>query len=451
MFVGFRNSFLRWGVVAHLASVLNAAAAEDDIWSRQTLTGNWGGLRTQLESYGVTVTLPYSVELMSNVGGGIRRGLVVNGVFLPQIEIDSEKFAGWSGGKFLASAMITHGPGFTPDYAGVLMTMSNIEAGPLSRIYELWYEQAFAANRLSIRVGLMAADFMTSDTATLFMNNTYGWNTLFGYDLPAGGPTYPFSAPAVRVRTQPIENTYLMAGVFSGDASGGNGSNQLANPVTPAQWSFSGGALLLAEAGYTPNQAKGSQGLPGTYKVGAWFHTSDRFGDQRFDTLGLSLANPLSNGIARNHSGNWAIYAVADQKLFGVAGSDDKGLAAFFRVTGAPADRNLIDFYFDTGLVYTGLLPSRPDDKTGFAVAYVHISDRARQLDRDTAFFTTPGFPIRSSEVGLEFTYQAKIAPWWTLQGDLQYIIRPSGGVLNDDGTFRRDVWVTALRSVVSF
>ncbi len=448
-----QGRLLWWKLVgfAVFAAISDHALAAEDIWSRATLAGDWNGLRTQLENSGITITLPYTAELISNHHGGIRRGSVVNGLFQPQIEIDTEKLAGWRGGKFLASAILTHGPGFTPAYAGVLMTMSNIETGPLSRIFELWYEQAFAMDRASVRVGLMAADFMVSDTALLFMNNTYGWNTLFAYDLPAGGPSYPFSAPAVRIRAQPVENTYLMTAVFSGDPSGGNGSNQLATPATPAQWSFSGGAFLLAEAGYTPNQAKGSPGLPGAYKIGAWFHTSDRFGDQRFDTLGLSLANPQSNGIARNHSGNWAFYAVADQKLFREAGSDDKGLSAFFRITGAPADRNLVNFYFDTGLVYTGLFPSRPEDKIGFAAAYAHVSDRARQLDQDTAFFTTPGYPTRSSEIGLELTYQAKLMPWWTLQADLQHVIRPSGGVLNDDGASRRNVWMTGLRSVVSF
>ena len=32
-------------------------------------------------------------------------------------------------------------------------------------------------------------------------------------------------------------------------------------------------------------------GLPGTYKLGAWFDTA-KFPDQRFDTMGLSLADP---------------------------------------------------------------------------------------------------------------------------------------------------------------
>ncbi|OYW36042.1 MAG: hypothetical protein B7Z45_06250 [Azorhizobium sp. 12-66-6] len=51
----------------------------------------------------------------------------------------------------------------------------------------------------------------------------------------------------------------------------------------------------------------------------------------------------------------------------------------------------------------------------------------------------------------MELTYLAQLAPWWTLQADLQYVIRPSGGVLNEDGTFRENAWVTGLRTVLSF
>ena len=58
---------------------------------------------------------------------------------------------------------------------------------------------------------------------------------------------------------------------------------------------------------------------------------------------------------------------------------------------------------------------------------------------------------MRIAEGLVELTYQAKLAPWWTVQGDLQYIIRPSGGVLNEDGSFREDAWVAGLRTNVLF
>ena len=51
----------------------------------------------------------------------------------------------------------------------------------------------------------------------------------------------------------------------------------------------------------------------------------------------------------------------------------------------------------------------------------------------------------------IEMMYQAKMAPWWMLQPEVQYIIRPGGGVLNSDGSLRQNAWVIALRSALNF
>ena len=51
----------------------------------------------------------------------------------------------------------------------------------------------------------------------------------------------------------------------------------------------------------------------------------------------------------------------------------------------------------------------------------------------------------------VEMMYQAQLAPWWIVQPEVQYIIRPGGGVLNSDGGLRPNAWVIAIRSALSF
>jgi porin len=58
---------------------------------------------------------------------------------------------------------------------------------------------------------------------------------------------------------------------------------------------------------------------------------------------------------------------------------------------------------------------------------------------------------VRSGETMIEMMYQAQLAKWWTLQPELQYIIRPGGGVLNADDGVRADAWVISLRSTLNF
>jgi len=429
------------------------SAPDANIWTRPTLTGDWGGLRPYLDRNGVTFTFSYTNDFLANAGGGIKRGAMGLGVFLPQMDLDLEKLVGLDGGRIHTHGLVTHGPPFSPNYLGNFLAVSNLEAGPVGRLYSLWYEQSAFDDRLNIRAGLMSADsqFLQSKTAANFINNGISWPLFLAANLPAGGPAYPLPAPGLRVRVKPVDEIALQAAVFSGDPSGGDGSNQSVPLPTGTVFSFRGGTFVIAEASYLPNQGKNATGLPGAYRLGAWFHTSPRFGDQRFDNIGLSLANPLSTGIPFNHGGDSGYYGVVDQMLYRVPGTDDQGLSGFLRMGAVPNDRNLINFYADGGLVYKGLVPRRPDDKIGIAGAYARVGDNARGLDADTAMFGNFFFPVRSGEAMVEMIYQAQIAPWWMLQPEVQYIVRPGGGVLNPDGGLRPNAWVLAIRSALSF
>jgi porin len=322
--------------------------------SQPNLTGDWGGLRSYLERHGITFTLNYTNDFLANVHGGIKTGAVGIGIFQPALDIDLKKLVGWEGGKFHTHGLVTHGPFFSSTYLGNILAVSNLEAGPVARLYSFWYEQSAFNDRLSVRVGLQSADsqFLQSKTASNFINNGISWPTFLAGNLPAGGPAYPLPDPGIRVRIKPADDVSFQAAVFSGDPSGGNGSNQGEPIPTGTVFSFRGGAFFIAEASYEPNQGKDAKGLPGAYRIGAWYHTSSRFGDQRFDNTGLSLVDPLSTGIPFNHTGDYGIYGVVDQMLYRVPGTDDQGLSAFFRAGGVPNDRNLISFYADGGLMY---------------------------------------------------------------------------------------------------
>jgi hypothetical protein len=62
-----------------------------------------------------------------------------------------------------------------------------------------------------------------------------------------------------------------------------------------------------------------------------------------------SLASPVSSGEPLLLSGDVGGWMVFEQKLYRVPRSDDRGIGIFARISGAPADRNLIDRYADAG------------------------------------------------------------------------------------------------------
>jgi len=124
--------------------------------SPPNLTGDWGGVRSYLERNGITFTLNYTNDFLANINGGIKPGAIGLGVFQPQLDLDLEKLAGWEGGKFHTHGLITHGPFFSPTYLGNILAVSNLEAGPVARLYSFWYQQNAFNDRLSVRAGLMS-------------------------------------------------------------------------------------------------------------------------------------------------------------------------------------------------------------------------------------------------------------------------------------------------------
>ena len=416
------------------------------------LTGDWGGVRSYLERNGVTLTFTDTTDFLANVSGGTKTGAVELGAVQPQLDLDLQKLVGWQGGLLHVHGLLTYGPLFSANYLGNIIPVSNIEAGPMAGS-AFWYEQNGSNDLWSVRFGLMLADsqFLQSKTAANFINNGISWPEFLAPTCRLRGR--PIRCPhPVFVRLKPRDDMQFQAAVFGGDPSSVNGSNQPIPLPTGTVFSFNGGAFFIAEASYLPNQSKDARGLPGAYRIGAWYHSSAHFGDQRFDDTGLSLANPQSTGAPMQHAGDGGIYGVVDQMLYRVPGTVDQGLSGFVRAGGVPQDRNLINFYADGGLLYKGFVPRRPNDKIGIAAAFARVGDNARGLDADIGFFSGDSFyPVRSSEAVIELMYQAQLKPWWMLQPDLQYVINPGGGVLNADGGLRRNAVVIGVRSLLNF
>jgi porin len=274
--------------------------------------------------------------------------------------------------------------------------------------------------------------------------------------IPTGGPIYPFAAPGVRLKFEPSESWSVKAGVFTANPAGPSTSGnrnpnpQLREPSGTA-FNLNSDAFAIAEVAYANAPDKDTPGLPATYTLGAWYD-SGKFPDQRLDTQGVSLASAASNGVARTHVNDFSLYGMIDQMLWRRPGTEDKGLAGFLRVMGAPSDRNLISYYVDGGLNLLGTFPGRDDDIAGLAIAYGAISRDLQALDRDLARAGTPR-PVHDYETVIELTYQVSLAPWWTVQPDFQYVIHPGGHIANPQNSRSTlgDEAVIGVRTTITF
>ncbi|TWB24828.1 OprB family porin [Nitrospirillum amazonense] len=409
--------------------------APPGFWDRDGLTGNWGGLRGRLADNGLSLNLVYVGEVFGLTQGGVKRDTVGDGRFEATVELDAQTAFDWHGLLFHATAYGIHGHGLSRCCLQNIATVSNIEALPGARLFTLWAQQTLWDGQVSVRVGQLAADdeFVTSRGAALFVNGTFGWQAITGADLPGGGPAYPLATPGARVQVSATPELTVLGAVFSGNPAGSAIGEAQAQDPSGTTFSFSGDVFTIVEAQYQPAVDEGGPwgagGQAPLFKLGAWFHGGP-FSDEHHAVGGQTLADPSSGGVPATRWNDWGVYGVADVPLWHAGDKPDGGLAAFLRLAGAPADRNLIAFYADGGLTWKGPLPTRSDDTAGLAVAYAQIGSAAAGLDQDYRHYGRPYYPVRDHELLVELSYQAVVAGWATLQPNVQYVVHPGGNVL---------------------
>lgn len=394
---------------------------------RDQLLGDWSGVRPALSDHGLELFAGYTAEVWGNTTGGFKQGVVYTGLLDFGLEWDLEKAVGWQGGSVSATWLWLSGRDASEGLTGNFLTISDIAGFNTLRMWELWFQQKLLDDHISIRFGQLTADseFLISDYAGFFLNGTFGWPAFAYTNIPEGGPAYPMGTLGTRVSITPVEWFTFQSAVFQGNVFAQNVNRH------GFRWRLNAdtGYTFLNEAQGRWNQRDEESGLAGQAKVGVWFQTG-RDADVLADTTA---------------SGNSGYYAIIDQMLFRESGVElawsashgnegksaqrmqrpseieksPQGLGWFGRVAAMDGYRNFVNFYFDTGWTYLGLIPSRDHDTAGMAFAYAQVSDGAREGIADVG-----GSPI-GAEMVMEVSYQAQVTKWLTVQPDLQIIINP--------------------------
>ena len=248
-------------------------------------------------------------------------------------------------------------------------------------------------------------------------------------NLPSGGPAYPLSTPGIRLKFDPNKQLTSLAALFNGDPGPGPEDRADREPLRaelPRQGSSAadgrGAVPLQSGKGPTP-------GWPGFWRVGAGIISATSTASASTPAAAHSPIR-LSNGIARKLRGTSGIYGVVDHQIYRPAGRRQGQRHQRIQPRRhQPPDRNPVEFYLDGGIVFSGMLPGRPDDKVAATFLYSHISRDAAALDRDMIAFTGMPQPIRDYELKLALVYHAQIVPGWTVQPAFHYIFHPGGHV----------------------
>lgn len=280
---------------------------------------------------------------------------------------------------------------------------------------------------ISLRAGQLAADveFFLSEAAQMFLQADW---PIIDAALPSAGPIYPLATPGVRLKVDPYENLSVLAAVFNGDPAGpGSDDPQLRNKYG-VNFRVKDPPLTIVEGQFRANHGKTDTGLASTLKLGAWMHLG-KFDDNKLADDGTVLADPSGSGRPLKRKGNNGVYGVIEQQFYRPQGGDaNSGVTWFGLASGSPQDRNPINFWFQTGLVFAGMIPGRSEDKIGAVFEYSRFSNSVRANELNEIAFTGIPEVIQDFEANLELNYLFQLIPGWAVQPAFTYVWHPNGG-----------------------
>lgn len=357
------------------------------------LTASTAAARAE-DAESIEISAFYVGDVLAVPQGGIDRKVDYIDDIRLGAAIDAEALLGIAGGSAYVSGRAFNTSDFSKTHLGEFQKVSNIDTFPAARLYEAWYQQNFLEDRLSLRAGLydLNAEFDVTPPSALFLNASQGIGTDFGQTGLNGPSIFPVTSLAARVAWRDPSGFTAMIAVLDGVPG------DPAHPKrTAVKLSKSDGALVTGEVQYLWSGGKAN--------LGAWTYTA-RFADLR------TAASPLPT----TDTGNAGVYGSLSGMIWE---GDGPSLEAYVRAGAAAPAFNPVSVYVGAGLVATGALPFRPDDKVGIAVGTAHAGNPYRGLA------VSSGRSPSHIERIVEVSYRAVIAPWLTVQPDFQAIFHP--------------------------
>lgn len=404
-----------WGAHAHA----------DEIASRAYLLGDWGGQRTRLEQEGITFNFGYGSQLAHNFSGGSERLTRYADQWTFGVSADLSRLWGWSGATFQGTVTDRNGRNLGADAnIGNNMLLQEIYGrGQTWHLTQFWLEQRLFADRLQLKAGRLTVGEDFASFSCDFQNLTFcgsqPGNLVSNYWV-----NWPTSQWAARLKYTPSDRTYVQLGVYQvnptyiDDDYARHSGWKLDNP------SGTTGALIPLEWGWSAS----FNGLPGSYKVGGWYNTSDGT-DLYQDVHG----NPrgVTGAPGMQHNGQYGVYLSFQQQVTGIAGG--RGATVFLNVSKADRATAVLDGQLAAGAMYQGPF-ERPRDAIGMAVGATHNNARHADFVRENNARTGQTAVAGSgNEYVVELFYNWSPLPSVFLRPNLQYVRRPGGTGLNAD------------------
>jgi porin len=381
-----------------------------DIWSRSTLSGDWGGMRGSLAAHGLTLDVG-ATYLFQGVAGGGFNGPRFNGFSDEdetgntfsgdaKLELDTEKAGLWHGG-YLAARIEGRSGRSVMQRAGSVSAVNSDALYP--NVVDRFDESALAVTELSFTQymsesvafygGLLnMAEGDANEIAGSSLSDNHFLNSALLYSLVEDA-TVPNTALGGGILYEPSDSISGSFSISGTQETAGEDPFQFTHGTTfSTEWTF--GHELLAHGG--------AQTFGVLYGI-------DTSRTNIAANPRLVLGNILAGRpIPTTTDDTWAFYYNAHQYLSGDA---EKGWGLFARFGMSDGDPNPVKYNVAGGLGGKGLLPQRPQDSWGLGVFYIDFSNE------DLLQTLNVG-----DETGSEIFYNIAITPSFRVTLDAQVI-----------------------------
>jgi len=380
------------------------ALAEEGLLERNTLTGDWGGLRHQMEEDGIKFTGDYTGETAYNAHGGLHRSARYSQNLKLGVQFDLSRLYGLdNGGKIQLTINDRRGNSASEDLVGNRLPIQENYGGLYTRLTELSYERDLS-RAVNLKLGYMAMgnDVGGLDSGILcnFMNAGFCGHPL-NMSGGSGWTNYPNAHLGARVKYSFAPDWQLRIAAFNVDPES-NGNSSRAWHLTPKHTT---GTVVPIELVYKPQGE-----LPGEYKLG-WYYDS---------------SNVQRIGSEKQVSGRSGHYLLVDQAVWNDPASQGRSLHLFGQASAASRAASPFTRWYGAGVVLYKPFEGRSQDTLALGYGRAVPNPRSREVLEDNALANGQDFPnLDSGEQLIELSYGYQATPWLTLRPDLQYVIEP--------------------------
>lgn len=409
---------------------------------RKYLTGDWGGLRTELAEQGFLFDLNITQTIQGNAHGGKNTSNAVEyfGSADLTLRFDTARMGLWPGGLLTLRGETQFGHGVNSDVGSVMSanadTLFPLPNDPgLVTLSEYYFTQALS-ERFAIQVGKV--DFSRGLDQNMFASNERSQFMNLGLRMnPVLFPFGPYTTMAAAAIWMPTDWLKVTTGINDNDPEGAVTRTGFNTAFHGRDWYNVGQEYELKIKPFD---------LVGHQRIGwAWssrdyleFESDGRLGlggqlgpIRRFARI-VRLATRLREPQSRPD--DWVVYYNFDQYVYTEPNDPEQGIGIFGRVGWSTGESNPIGQFYSFGIGGQGILPERDNDTFGLGYYFAKMSDHLPEvLELD-------------SEQGVELYYNIEVTPWLHVTPDLQMIINPGAGFQD------RDVAVVyGLRAEMSF